>query len=446
VLDELSKNNIDVCCVQETELDPDINPDIISSSEFVFEVEKSTVKKRVGIFINKRLSYERRLDLEEVNRHIIIIDLNLGSKYRVISIYRSFRPSDMLSPLEFFIQQIALIEKNLTTKTIVLGDFNLDVNKQFMQDYNNKIIYNELTNLLARKTLFQLVDFPTWSRIINNIKKESTLDHIYVTDSTFVKRCFYLDPLFGDHLTVIIELDSSPTPKGKVIGRNWRNYSPVKLIDCLSSVDLNFKNDCVQEYWNSLENVLINVVDTLAPLTPFDMNPLAKSHLPMAIKNKLNKRKRLLKKTKTQTCTNLRNEIKALNKDIKSFIYNKIRQTIRNKINSNNKYNLWKGVNLAMNKSSNQIPTHMKCDNVDVDVDNVANAFADHFYEKIETIKLNLNIRNDVYNGKNKLLVVDRFFMKESDINECLRSLSQKTCEGFDRIPLKFYMMRARSS
>ncbi len=51
VLDELSKNNIDVCCMQETELDPDINPDIISSGEFVFEVEKNTVKKRVGIFI-----------------------------------------------------------------------------------------------------------------------------------------------------------------------------------------------------------------------------------------------------------------------------------------------------------------------------------------------------------------------------------------------------------
>jgi hypothetical protein len=40
-------------------------------------------------------------------------------------------------------------------------------------------------------------------------------------------------------------------------------------------------------------------------------------------------------------------------------------------------------------------------------------------------------------NGKNKLLVVDRFFMKELDIHECLKSLSQKTCEGFDRIPLE---------
>jgi hypothetical protein len=48
----------------------------------------------------------------------------------------------------------------------------------------------------------------------------------------------------------------------------------------------------------------------------------------------------------------------------------------------------------------------------------VANGFADHFHEKIKSVKHNLKLKNDVYNGMKKLLVVERFFMNDSDISE----------------------------
>ena len=41
-----------------------------------------------------------------------------------------------------------------------------------------------------------------------------------------------------------------------------------------------------------------------------------------------------------------------------------------------------------------------------------------------------------MYNGKNKLIVGDRFFVNQNDIKECLLSLKSKKCEGFDRIPV----------
>ena len=41
-----------------------------------------------------------------------------------------------------------------------------------------------------------------------------------------------------------------------------------------------------------------------------------------------------------------------------------------------------------------------------------------------------------VYNGKNKLMVLDRNFMQKSDVKECINSLPNKKCEGFDRIPV----------
>ena len=41
-----------------------------------------------------------------------------------------------------------------------------------------------------------------------------------------------------------------------------------------------------------------------------------------------------------------------------------------------------------------------------------------------------------VYNGNCKLIVQDRNFMTESDLEICFKELKNKRCEGFDRIPV----------
>ncbi len=47
-MDELINDEIDVCCMHETELDPNLDTVIMSSSAFIFEPEK-TGKKCVGL-------------------------------------------------------------------------------------------------------------------------------------------------------------------------------------------------------------------------------------------------------------------------------------------------------------------------------------------------------------------------------------------------------------
>ena len=43
----------------------------------------------------------------------------------------------------------------------------------------------------------------------------------------------------------------------------------------------------VQDFWNTLENIVINTVDELAPIKMFTVNPPTKSlNLPMSIKQK----------------------------------------------------------------------------------------------------------------------------------------------------------------
>ena len=186
VLDELVKNDIDVCCLQETELGKNCDLKILNSKDFELETETSNDKIRVGIYVKNTSTYKRRQDLEDPDCHLIIIDLFLGVKIRVITLYRSFRPPNNLTPIAFFKLQLGIIRRNAVPNLIVLGDFNLDAGMQFNAYYSRKNLFNELNPLINDLKLHQLVDFTTWSRSINNALKESTLDHIYTNTPELV--------------------------------------------------------------------------------------------------------------------------------------------------------------------------------------------------------------------------------------------------------------------
>ena len=87
--------------------------------------------------------------------------------------------------------------------------------------------------------------------------------------------------------------------------------------------------------------------------------------------------------------------------------------------------------------SKNLIPKILTLNNITINQDNAANEFARFFHLKIETIKQNVKIDDAVYNGCNKLLVDERFFMSVKDVEECMSTLKPKNCEGYDRIPVR---------
>ena len=62
-------------------------------------------------------------------------------------------------------------------------------------------------------------------------------------------------------------------------------------------------------------------------------------------------------------------------------------------------------------------------------------AFACFFSNKVNSIVNQTVIEPSVYNGKKKVNPENKFFMTSTDIEECLKSIKTKNCEGFDRIP-----------
>ena len=134
------------------------------------------------------VNYVRRKDLESPNHHIVIVDITTSKKFRVINLYRSFRPQGNLSPDEFFKSQLGVLQKALCSYCLILGDFNLDARMELRLDYPRKITLNHLTEFANTNHFTQIVNFTTWSRIINGITKESLLDHVYTNNITIVNK------------------------------------------------------------------------------------------------------------------------------------------------------------------------------------------------------------------------------------------------------------------
>ena len=152
----------------------------LNCNNFVLELETSSYKRRAGIYLSSELNYSRRNDLEKNDCHIVIVDVLATVKFRIINVYRSFHPLGGISAGDFFNTQLAIIRNALCKNCFVMGDFNLDDGANLRQDYSNKTLLKTLKDFTTELNLLQIVDFNTWSRTINGIKKESLLDHIYL--------------------------------------------------------------------------------------------------------------------------------------------------------------------------------------------------------------------------------------------------------------------------
>ena len=79
----ITSENIDILCLQEIELEKDYNSEMLTLPGYDLEIEKNDVKSRTGIYVSQRIPYKRRKDLEGLNSHIVIIDIE-GKKTTVL--------------------------------------------------------------------------------------------------------------------------------------------------------------------------------------------------------------------------------------------------------------------------------------------------------------------------------------------------------------------------
>ena len=136
-------------------------------------------------------------------------------------------------------------------------------------------------------------------------------------------------------------------------------------------------------YWNLLEFVLTTASDLAAPyIDPRPYKSAQARHIPANVKNKINRRKCLLKldRLRNSNCNFL--EIRMLSKDIRNFHYTFKKNKITNLALSKGKANnLWRAIKVAKNVNQDTIPSNMTLGGQSIEDNNRANAFAMFFKE-----------------------------------------------------------------
>ena len=84
VVQLLSENAIGVCGLQETEMPMNFPENILNSGGNTLELELNNEKKRSGFYIRKNISYIRRKDLEIINVHVLVVDVEVDIKICII--------------------------------------------------------------------------------------------------------------------------------------------------------------------------------------------------------------------------------------------------------------------------------------------------------------------------------------------------------------------------
>ena len=208
----INEESIDILCLQETELEVNLDHNLLGLPDFNYESEQNDRQARVGCYVKSNVVYNRRSDLEGVNSHLIILDVQSKKDMRVINIYRCFNPQNGRNPFDFFKYQISLIRNSYTDNTVLLGDFNLDWNKKGQMSYSFQRYFEHMDEIMSDFNFVQMINFPTWSRLVNGRLRESVLDHVYTSNPTVVCDLYSVQPMFGDHLLLVCYIESDKPP------------------------------------------------------------------------------------------------------------------------------------------------------------------------------------------------------------------------------------------
>jgi hypothetical protein len=117
------------------------------------------------------------------------------------------------------------------------------------------------------------------------------------------------------------------------------------------------------------------------------------------MKNLINRKKRMVKKMKTNKSPELRGRVKTLNTEITTFFNNKKTEQVRRTIKPGNSQSLWKAVKIAKDVNLTSLPKSMYENHIEIPLDKLPDRFASFFYNKIEKLLEEVNIDENIHNG-----------------------------------------------
>ena len=161
------QNEIDILCIQEAEVKPDDNIELINIRGFSLEIEKASIQysRRTLVYVKDSIKYQRKALCQKEDAHIICIIL-LDNNVGLASTYKTHKLTHKEDHKPAMGEQITDLDDFMASgmDTLIKGDINLDYRKRNDLSYHPKQIYEQLKKFEQEHQLLQVVDFTTWQR------------------------------------------------------------------------------------------------------------------------------------------------------------------------------------------------------------------------------------------------------------------------------------------
>ena len=151
----------------------------------------------------------------------------------------------------------------------------------------------------------------------------------------------------------------------------------------LSQVNWKICEDTLLNCWNDFENILIKIVDKLAPKKEFSNSSVKHNPPPRYIQRKINSRRRALKQFKIRPTTAQKIKIEELNTEINIFFISQKRLAVKRGITPGNTLSLWSAVKIAKDIHVAGFLGVMYLNNSKILNANLAKKFADFLKTKL---------------------------------------------------------------
>jgi len=436
----LIKEDVDILCLQETELEEGLDMSILNINGYELETDLANKTIRSVVYIKTTLNYER-IPNRGLSQNLIILKItqqNLPHLF-IAAIYRPWKDVGGLTQENAFADQVndmkRLIPRNV--ECIVLGDFNLNYAKRNNRNVVNRTLTQILMNLVENHSLEQMVSFDTWSRTVNGHFKSSILDHVYANENGKIKSVTPLSIPISDHVPVKVEYEfQNKSVRKMTMVRNWKGYSKEKWLELLRGEDWTMSQEIVQDISNHLELKILKILQILAPVEEQQSKNCSYLLPPHLIKMR-RRRKNLFKNAQRRKSAEDLKRCRKMDKQIRHMDFQNQRNKIRQKLQKGDNATLWEAVNIAKGGPSNGIPEVIVTQTGQCfSGEERPQAFADYFQEKVDNIVNNTLIPDNPDCGINKVTVENAYFFSYEKVLQTMVTLKSKKCYGYDNIPL----------
>ena len=258
---EIYNHNLDLCALTETWIKEDENntiPNCLCPSGYNTISIPCINRTGGGIALIYRSNLDVKLNSSYNFEAMECVDFSLNLDRHNILLAVIYRPPNS-SVLQFANELAAYMEKNINTsgEQIMVGDFNVHINKQ---DEGNAII---LSDILESFNLMNHVEFPTH-------KLQNTLDLVINQQDSKCIRNVRQGHLLSDHHLVLFDVTSkSKVPLAKK--QAFRKYKSINLEDFSDDVvkelkSINLTDTTTDDLVSAYDRSLRLVLDTHAPL------------------------------------------------------------------------------------------------------------------------------------------------------------------------------------